>query len=82
MNEFLRSLRLTDAEIAELLRLRGEGRVTQPFLARLAAHFQKAESEGVLNPARHFAEILGVQRQTVLTYMRMAQRNGLTRKDT
>jgi len=81
MSEFLRRPRLTDAEIAELLRLRGEGRVTSPFLACLAAHFEKAEGEGVRNPARHFAEILGVQRQTVITYMRMAQRNGLTRKD-
>ncbi|WP_371671255.1 hypothetical protein OG985_28715 [Streptomyces sp. NBC_00289] len=76
-HEILRAPAMTEADIAELLALRGTGRVTHAFLARLAAHFLKAEIDGVLNPARHLAAYLGVERQTVLTYMRMARRNGL-----
>ncbi|KOG26790.1 hypothetical protein [Streptomyces viridochromogenes] len=77
----LRAPRITTAQVAELRSLREGQRVTKAFLARLAEHYLKAEAEGVLNPARHFADYLGVQRQTVLTYMRMARRNGLAPKN-
>ncbi|MEU2111546.1 hypothetical protein [Streptomyces sp. NPDC019507] len=68
---------MTEADIADLRALRGTGQVTDAFLVRLAEHFLTAEIEGVLNPARHLAEYLDVERQTVLTYMRMARNRGL-----
>ncbi|MEV3858445.1 hypothetical protein AB0J38_29540 [Streptomyces sp. NPDC050095] len=70
---------LTDADIAELRELRGPqtSKVPDVFLVRLATHFIKAEIDGVINPARHIAERLGVTRPCVLTYMRMARRGGL-----
>ncbi|MFI6205941.1 hypothetical protein ACIBAI_06005 [Streptomyces sp. NPDC051041] len=77
MIDALRGPKMTDAEIAELRALREGKRVTDAFLVRLATHFMQAEADGVLNPARHLAEYLGVQRQTVLTYMRMARNRGL-----
>ncbi|MFF4244334.1 hypothetical protein ACFYY2_07640 [Streptomyces sp. NPDC001822] len=76
-SEFLTVPSITDAEIEELMQLRASGWVTDAFLVRLAYHFLKAEAEGVINPARHLAEYIGVQRQTVLTYMRMARRTGI-----
>ncbi|MFI5861840.1 hypothetical protein [Streptomyces sp. NPDC051546] len=76
--ELLRTPSITETEIAELLALRGEtARVTDAFLVRLAAHYAKAEAEGVINPARYFADYIGVQRQAVLTYMRMVRNRGL-----
>ncbi|MGW1558344.1 hypothetical protein ACWCQ1_17745 [Streptomyces sp. NPDC002144] len=80
MTNALRAPKMTEAEIAELRDLRQGNRVTEAFLVRLAAHYLKAEADGVLNPARHLAEYLGVQRQTVLTYMRMARNSGLIAK--
>ncbi|MFD3325831.1 hypothetical protein [Streptomyces sp. NPDC058701] len=77
--DILRTPSVTEAEIAELLVLRGKtARVSDAFLIRLAAHYAKAEAEGVINPARHFADYLGVQRNAVLTYMRMARNRSLT----
>jgi hypothetical protein len=81
MTDALRAPQMTEAEIDELRTLNRGPRVTHAFLARLAAHYIQAEIDGVINPARHLAEYLGVQRQTVLTYMRMARRNGLILKD-
>ncbi|WP_412076874.1 hypothetical protein ACLF6K_17315 [Streptomyces xanthophaeus] len=79
LGKSLRTPSITETEIAELIALRGEtGRVTNVFLIRLAAHYAKAEAEGVINPARHFAGYLWVQRQAVLTYMRMVRNRGLT----
>ncbi|MGA5019281.1 hypothetical protein ACPCAA_17915 [Streptomyces griseoincarnatus] len=72
---------MTEADIAELRRLREGYHVTNEFLVCLAAHYVQAEIDGVLNPARHLAEYLGVQRQTVLTYMRMARNGGLIAKN-
>ncbi|MFI6275973.1 hypothetical protein [Streptomyces sp. NPDC050988] len=69
--------KLTESDIAELLALRGSGPVANAFLARLAAHYLTAQSEGVINPARHLAAYLGVQRETVQTYMRMARNRGV-----
>ncbi len=80
MTDALRAPKMTDAEIAELRALREGYHVTDDFLVRLATHFVQAEIDGVLNPARHLADYLGVQRQTVLTYMRMARRKGLVAK--
>ncbi|MFJ3974856.1 hypothetical protein [Streptomyces sp. NPDC090021] len=77
MTDALLAPQMTDAEIDELRALNRGPRVTHAFLTRLAAHYIQAEIDGVINPARHLAEYLGVQRQTVLTYMRMARRNGL-----
>ncbi|MEU3265084.1 hypothetical protein [Streptomyces bacillaris] len=77
MTDALRAPKMTEAEIAELRALREGYHVTHAFLARLAAHYIQAEIDGVLNPARHLADHLGVQRQTVLTYMRMARRSGV-----
>lgn len=77
MTDALRTPQMTDAEIEELRALRERHRVTDAFLVRLATHYVQAEIDGVLNPARHLAEYLGVQRQTVLTYMRMARRTGV-----
>ncbi|MFE0104166.1 hypothetical protein [Streptomyces sp. NPDC059009] len=70
---------LTDADIAELHALRGPqtSPVPDAFLVRLATHYLKAEIEGVINPARHLAERLGLIRGTVMTYMRMARLRGL-----
>ncbi|MER7111235.1 hypothetical protein [Streptomyces sp. NPDC000229] len=80
MTDALRAPSITDAEIDELLALHGP-RITDAFLVRLAAHYLKAEAEGVVNPARHFADYLGVQRQTVLTYMRMVRNRSLLIKN-
>ncbi|WP_405978835.1 hypothetical protein [Streptomyces sp. NBC_00158] len=82
--DILRAPSITEDEIAELLALRGKtARVSDAFLVRLAAHLAKAEAEGVINPARHFAEYLGVQRPAVLVYMRIIRNRsrslGLTR---
>ncbi|MFE5971421.1 hypothetical protein ACFQ64_04580 [Streptomyces sp. NPDC056460] len=78
-DDILRAPSITETEIAELRALRGDtARVTNAFLVRLAAHIAKAEAEGVINPARHFAEYLGVQRPAVLTYMRMIRNRSLT----
>ncbi|MER8116308.1 hypothetical protein [Streptomyces sp. NPDC094031] len=70
---------LTDADIAELHELRGPqtSPVPDAFLIRLATHFIKAEIDGVINPARHLADRLGLIRGTVVTYMRMARYRGL-----
>jgi hypothetical protein len=81
MTAALRTPKMTDAEIDELRALREGYHVTDAFLVRLATHFVKAEIDGVLNPARHLADYLGVQRQTVLTYMRMARRKGFVAKN-
>ncbi|MEU7030081.1 hypothetical protein AB0A60_25790 [Streptomyces sp. NPDC046275] len=80
MTDTLRAPRMTEAEIDELRALREGYRVTDAFLVRLATHYTQAEIDGVVNPARHLAEYLGVQRQTVLTYMRMARRTGVLSK--
>ncbi|MEW1694514.1 hypothetical protein [Streptomyces sp. NPDC091278] len=71
---------LTNRDIVELQKLRGPRSTPVPdaFLVRLVDHFGKAEADGVLNPARHLAERLGVTRTSVLTYMRMARRRNLT----
>ncbi|MGW3336178.1 hypothetical protein ACWDCL_01690 [Streptomyces sp. NPDC001009] len=68
---------MTKADIAELRTLRGSGRVNDAFLTTLAMHYLNAEIEGVLNPARHLAAYLDVERSTVLTYMRMARNRSL-----
>ncbi|MGW8743519.1 hypothetical protein [Streptomyces sp. NPDC055794] len=70
---------LTDADIAELRSLRGPqtSPVPDAFLVRLATHFVRAEIDGVINPARHLADRLGLIRGTVVTYMRMARYRGL-----
>jgi transposase-like protein len=81
MTDALRAPKITASEITELRALRGTGPVPDAFLARLAEHYQKAEADGVLNPARHLAEHLGVQRQTVITYMRMARNRRLVSKN-
>ncbi|MFI1655650.1 hypothetical protein ACH4ZU_12185 [Streptomyces sp. NPDC020472] len=80
MTDALRAPSITDAEIDELLALHGR-RITDSFLVRLAFHYFKAENEGVINPARYFADYLGVQRQTVLTYMRMVRLRSLLTKN-
>jgi DNA-binding transcriptional MocR family regulator len=77
----LRGPNLTDDEVKELRALNSGTRVTNEFLVRLAEHYLRAEADGVLNPARHFAEHLYVERQTVLTYMRMARNRGLIVKN-
>jgi len=69
---------MTPAEISDLRALRQGSRVTDAFLTRLAKHYRDAETDGVRNPARHLAGYLGVQRQTVLTWVRMAQNRSLT----
>ncbi|WP_282703716.1 hypothetical protein [Streptomyces sp. CC219B] len=81
MTDALRAPKITAAQIAELRALRGAGPVPDAFLARLAEHYMKAEADGVLNPARHLAEYLEVQRQTVMVYMRMARNRRLTSKN-
>lgn len=81
MTDALRAPQMTDAEIGELRELNRGPRVTDAFLVRLATHYMQAEIDGVINPARHFAEYLGVQQQTVATYMRMARRRSLLTKN-
>ncbi|SNS49832.1 hypothetical protein [Actinacidiphila glaucinigra] len=77
VHEILRAPKMTEADIAELKALRGTGPVPNAFLVRLAEHYLKAEIDGVLNPARHLAAYLDVERQTVLTYMRMARNRSI-----
>jgi hypothetical protein len=72
---------MTPKQISDLRALREGSRVTDAFLTSLARHYRQAEADGVRNPARHFAEYLAVQPQTVDTWLRMARRRGLTSKE-
>lgn len=72
---------ITPKDLEELKALSRGPRVTPEFLRCLAEHYLRAEADGVTDPAAYFAKQVHVQRQTVLTYMRMARSRGLIVKD-